>query len=363
MSQLGLGMTQDGGAEDPQAPRGSSSSRGPLLIAVAALVVVGLAVVFGLKSLGGGTSDYEGAGSGTAVVVVAKGDSLREIGRSLAAAGVVATESAFVDAASADSRAESIAPGSYQLRSAMSGEEALALMLDPASRVVKKVAVPEGWRFEKTVTAAAKGTGISEDALRESLSRAGSLGLPSYAEGNVEGFLFPATYEFGPDVTADDVVSAMLARFDQAASDADLEAAATAKGLTPLEVITVASLVQGESSTEDYDKVARVIYNRLKAGMRLQFDSTVNYALGSTDLQLSADQLATDSPYNTYRNKGLPPGPINSPGDAAIQAALNPATGTWLYFVATDPANKITEFATSYDDFLALKRKFQASVG
>jgi UPF0755 protein len=364
MSQLGLGMTHDDAPTDPSHGRRRGGG-GAILIALLALVVIGVAAFLALRSLSGGTSDFTGPGAeGTSVVVVvAKGDTLRKIGRTLAAAGVVATDGAFVDAAAGNSEAQGIAPGSYSLRSGMSGEAAVLLMLDPASRVVKKVVVPEGWRFEKTVSAAAKGTGLSEEALRESLSRAGSLGLPAYAEGNPEGFLFPATYEFQPGVTSDKVIATMIGRFDQAADSADLEAGARDRRLTPLQLLTVASLVQGESAPEDYDKVARVIYNRLKKGMPLQLDSTVNFALGTSELRLSAEQLATDSPYNTYKNTGLPPGPINSPGDAAIEAAINPASGSWLYFVTTDPKEKITEFATSYADFLALKRTFQANAG
>jgi UPF0755 protein len=121
--------------------------------------------------------------------------------------------------------------------------------------------------------------------------------------------------------------------------------------------------VQGESAPEDYDKVARVVFNRLDKGMPLQLDSTVNYALGTSNIQLTAEQLKTDSPYNTYVNKGLPPGPINSPGEAAMTAVLNPAKGDWLYFVTTDPKTLTTEFATTYDEFLVLKRKFQSNVG
>ena len=127
--------------------------------------------------------------------------------------------------------------------------------------------------------------------------------------------------------------------------------------------LTEKAFLEIEGSPDDYDKVARVIYNRLKAGMPLQLDSTVNYALGTANLHLSAADLKVDSPYNTYRNKGLPPGPINSPGDAAIQAALAPASGPWLYFVTTDPTTQTTEFATTYADFLKLKKKFQANAG
>jgi UPF0755 protein len=365
MSQLGLGMAYDDPAtgkpgRGPRRRRGS----GPVLVAVAALLVVALAVFLGLRTLGGsGASDFAGEGDGSVSVVVAKGDSLSQIGRTLAAAGVVASQDSFVSAASNDAQAQSIAPGAYTLRIGMSGEAAVALMLDPSSRVVKKVVIPEGWRFEKTVAAVAKGTGLSQDALRESLSRAGSLGLPAYAEGNPEGFLFPATYQFAPGASADDVVTEMLARYGQEATDADLATAAKALKLTPLQVLTVASILEIEGSPKDYAKVARVLYNRLAAGMPLQLDSTVNYALGTQTMHLSAAQLATDSPYNTYRTKGLPPGPINSPGDAAIQAALAPATGPWLYFVTTDPKTKLTEFATTYSQFLALKHKFQANAG
>jgi UPF0755 protein len=362
MSQLGLGMSHDDAPTGRAARRGSA--RGPLLVALAALLVIALGVFFGVRSLSGGSSqDFSGDGTGTVSVVVAKGDSLRTIGRTLTDAGVVSGVDVFVNAAESDPRAQSIAPGTYQLHAGMSAESAVALLLDPSSRQVLKLAVPEGWRVEKTLAAAAKATGIPEDQLKESLSRAGSLGLPAYSQGNPEGFLFPATYEFQPGVTSDAVVAAMLKRFGQAATAADLEASAKAIGRTPLEVLTVASILEIEGSPDDYDKVARVLYNRLKAGMRLQLDSTVNYALGTASLHLTADQLKVDSPYNTYINKGLPPGPINSPGDAAIQAALAPAAGTWLYFVTTDPTTQTTEFATTYADFLKLKKKFQANAG
>ena len=358
MSQLGLGMAPE------DAPVRRRRSRGPLavLIAVVALVAVALGAFVGLRSLTA-PSDFQGEGSGSVTVVVKKGDSLSAIGRTLAAAGVVADDSAFVDAASGDPRAQGIAPGTYVLRSGMSGQAAVALMLDPESRKVAKVAVPEGLRLDKALAIAAKATGIPLADLKAAAAKASSLGLPEYADGNPEGFLFPATYEFQPDVTADTVVKTMIGRFDQAAADLDLETAAAARGLDPLQVVTVASLLEGEVAPSDYGKAARAIYNRLNKGMRLQLDSTVNYALGKSDLKLSAADLATDSPYNTYKVKGLPPGPIGSPGEAAIQAALNPDDGSWLYWVTTDVDSRTTEFATTYDQFLVLKKKFQANAG
>ena len=216
---------------------------------------------------------------------------------------------------------------------------------------------------ERILARAPTATGLPLADLKAAAAKASSLGLPEYADGNPEGFLFPATYEFQPDVTADTVVSTMIKRFDQSASDLDLEAAAEARGLDPLDVVTIASILEVEVAPDDYAKAARVLYNRLGKGMRLQLDSTVNYALGKSELKLSAADLAVDSPYNTYKVKGLPPGPIGSPGDAALEAALNPADGTWLYWVTTDIDKRTTEFATTYDQFLVLKKKFQANAG
>jgi UPF0755 protein len=363
MSQLGLGMAPDDAPPSARPPRRERSGARPALVAVAALLALVVAIGVGVHSLTSSGGDYQGSGYGSATVVVAPGDSLRQIGRTLAAAGVVSDEGAFVDAASADPRAQSIAPGTYTLREHMSGESAVSLMLDPSSRQVRKLVVPEGWRTAKILAAAAKTTGLSVDSLKASLARATTLGLPAYAGGSPEGFLFPATYDFPPGATADAVVSAMLKRFNQSATAADLVDAAKALGRTPLEIVTVASILEIEAGPADYDKVARVVYNRLKAGMPLQLDSTVNYALGVSSLKLTAAQLKADSPYNTYLHPGLPPGPIDSPGDAALAAALNPAAGPWMYFVTTDPTTKKTEFATTYSEFLALKRQFQANAG
>ena len=124
-------------------------------------------------------------------------------------------------------------------------------------------------------------------------------------------------------------------------------------------MLIVASLVQAEVLPGDMRKAAAVVYNRLDDGMPLQFDSTVSYALGITELQLSADQLQTESEYNTYQNTGLPPTPINSPGEAALEAALDPAKAKWLYFVTVNPDTRETKFARDYDRFLKLKSQLQ----
>ena len=363
MSQLGLRMTYD---DPPKGGKHAGVARSTVLPIIGSLVALGLVAlmaIVGIRAVAGGPNDYEGDGSGTVSVVVNPGDSIRQIGKTLASAGVVATSEAFVTAAQGDSRSSGIAPGTYNLRSGMSAQSAISLLLDPTARDVKRLVIPEGWRADKILTTASKVTGLPLADLKAAYGHASDLGLPKYANGNAEGFLFPATYEFGPKATADDVIKAMIKRFNKEAASINIESAAAARGLTPLELVTMASILEVETPPAVYDKGARVLSNRLDKHMRLQLDSTVNYALGTQDLQLSAEQLNTDSPYNTYKHKGLPPGPIGSPGDAALQGALNPAKGDWLYFLTTDPATQTTEFVTTYDEFLALKRKYQANVG
>ena len=361
MSQLGLGMEPDTGAHARRDRRQRSGGR-------AVLVAAGRARRGGSRRVPrpavprrrGERQQFAGDGDGSVTVVVAKGDSLRQIGQTLADAGVVADEGSFTDAAESDSRAQSIAPGTYTLHEHMSGEAAVALMLDPSSRQVKKLAIPEGWRMDRILAAAAKATGLSaRRAQGEPVARRHP-GAPGLRRGQPGGLPVPRHLR----VPARRHAPTRSSRRCSSASarpppTPTSTTAAKALGRTPLEVVTVASILEIEGAPDDYDKVARVIYNRLDKGMRLQLDSTVNYALGVSTLKLSAAQLKTDSPYNTYVTKGLPPGPIDSPGDAALQAALNPADGPWLYFVTTDPKTKKTEFATTYDQFLVLKKKFQ----
>ncbi len=360
MSQLGLGMTPD--VRPPRRPRGGGLAVGALL-AVVLVLVVGVGAVFALTRGMRSDTAWTGSGTGEVVVTVSAGQSSAQIGQTLARAGVVRDQRAFTDAARADDRSRGIQPGSYRLRRHMGGTDALALMLDPAARVSKRLTVPEGSTQERTLDLVAAATTLPRAQLAAAVAPpAAALGLPAQADGRAEGYLFPATYELQPGASAGEVLTAMVDRFDQAASDVDLAAGAKARGLSEHEILTVASLVQAESARpEDDPKVARVIYNRLAKGMKLQLDSTVNYALKRSTLAVSLKDLEVRSPFNTYRVAGLPPGPINSPGEAALRAALEPAAGDWLYFVTTDPAAKVTEFTSSYQQFLKLKAAFEKS--
>lgn len=347
--------------EDQLPPSRNATSVARRITAVAVLLAV-VALGWGtwsfVSGLGGGTAaapEFSGEGFGEVQVVVARGDTLTVIGQSLTDAGVVSSVKSFVDAAEANEAAVSIGPGTYTLRQQMSGESAVALMLDPISRADSRLVLPEGLRLAQTVEAASEASGLPLSEFEQILDNPGMLPLPAWAEQRPEGFMFPATYDLVGDETAEQILSTLVARFDQSALSLDLVNRAEAIGRTPYEVLIVASLVQAEVLPEDMRKAAAVIYNRLDEGMPLQFDSTVAYALGIVELQLSADQLATDSPYNTYQIEGLPPTPINSPGDAAIEAALDPAPAKWLYFVTVNPDTRETKFARDYDRFLKLK--------
>ncbi len=359
MSQLGLDMREDDSGERVRRRRGAGAVIGAALV----MLLLGIAlVVLATRTLGGST-DYAGDGSGSVTVVVRQGDSMGAIAATLESTGVVKTAGAFVDAAAAEPRSDGIAPGTYVLREQMSGTAAVTLMLDPRSRQASKVVLREGLRESQTLAAISKAAKLPMKELTEAADDTATLGVPAWGAdqpGGVEGFLFPATYDLSSSMSAAEILKATVRRFDQAAEDTDIVTRSQENNISPYRSLVIASLVQAEGTPEDFAKVSRVIFNRLAANMRLELDSTVNYALDKSEIQLSDSELKVNSPYNTYRVKGLPPGPINSPGAEAIDAALSPAKGDWLYFVTVDPVKKITKFTASYQEFLKLKAQLRA---
>jgi UPF0755 protein len=225
------------------------------------------------------------------------------------------------------------------------------------------VVIPEGLRMDTTVELLAKATGIPVATFNAVLAHPAPLGLPPYARGNPEGFLFPATYDVEPGNTAVGVLSAMVTRFGVSATKIDLVHRAAAVHLTPYQVVVLASIVQAEGTPADFPQIARTIMNRLHVNMKLQLNSTVNYVLKNGMAKLSTTDIATPSPYNTYLHAGLPPGPINSPGEAALDAVLAPAAGNWLYFVTVNPKTGLTKFTDSYAEFLTFKAQLKANGG
>jgi len=330
----------------PRRRRRRHSSWLAVIVSVAVIGGLGAAVVIagqGLLSRAGdlltsGPQDYPGPGPGTTVpIVVDDGDSASDIALTLTAEDVVASAEAFVEVAARDAASTGIQPGTYELAQQIPAADALSILVDPANRISDAVLVREGLRVEQTVDAFVEQAGLARNKLRGALDRPRAIGLPPSAAGEPEGFLFPATYEVGPSTTAVQALNAMTAKFDEVAESLDMDTKAEALGFTPREIVTIASMIQAEARLpEDFPKVAAVIYNRLDDGEVLAMDSTVAYANDVYTVFTTDEQRASSSPYNTYRFAGLPPGPINSPGEQALQAALNPADEPFRYFVTVD---------------------------
>ncbi|GAB3589069.1 endolytic transglycosylase MltG [Angustibacter peucedani] len=337
--------------------------RGGVLVVTLLVVALGaIGAYAGLKPIYShltASDDYTGSGTGKVTVTIADGATGREIGRTLEQAGVVKSAKAFVDASAKNTKASSIQPGEYQLRKQMSAASAISLLLDPKARSAERVTVREGLRAKEVVALLAKETGRPAADYAAALKDAEALGLPSSAKGKVEGWLFPDTYEFGTQVTAAQQLQRMVAHTHDVLDELGVSDAQAQR------VLTIASINEVEaSSAEDYAKVARVIENRLENklgnGGRLQLDSTVSYAVGKRTITTTAADRDVDSPYNTYKFPGLPAGPISNPGKAAIQGALDPTPGPWLYFVTVNPSTGETKFATTDAEHQANVQQFRA---
>lgn len=305
--------------------------------------------------------DYDGQGSGNVTVQIKDGASGAVIGTTLEEHRVVKSARAFVKAYNKEAKASSIQPGFYQMRLKMSSAAAMALLLDPKSRAGNQITIPEGLRAVELFERLEDKTGIPVKEFQAAAKKPEGLGLPAYAKGKVEGYLYPGRYDLDPNGTAEQILKQMVGRFNQEAESVDLAGKARKAKMSPATVITLASLIQAEGGKpSDLPKISRVIYNRIDKGMPLQFDTTVLYVLKERRLKVTEKDLQIDSPYNTYKHKGLPPGPISNPGPEAIEAALKPADGTWLYFIATDPTNKVTKFATTEQERQAIEKEFRA---
>ena len=335
---------------DPRSGRARRRRR-PLAVLLALLVLSGVVVgiVLGgqklLTMIDPSSRDYTGQGTGSVEIRVQDGDTLSDIARTLVDAGVIASIGPFVDAAEADAASVGIQPGVYQMRQQMSGQAALDLLLDPVSRLLSRVTLPEGLTVQRTLAKLAEETGRPVEEFQAAAADTASLGLPPYANGVLEGFLFPATYDIEPDTAPADVLRSMVTRAQQALDELQIPVEAR------LTVLTKASLVQAEASTaEDMGKVARVLENRLADGMPLQLDTTVNYANGKGGITTTAQDRTNPSPYNTYVHPGLPPGAISNPGEDAIRAVLAPTPGEWRFFVVVDPDTGDTRFGVTAEE-------------
>ncbi|MEU2280988.1 endolytic transglycosylase MltG [Streptomyces sp. NPDC013178] len=208
--------------------------------------------------------------------------------------------------------------------------------------------VQEGWRASQIYAAVDKVLALPAGTTRKALPTA-DLKLPNDAEGNPEGYLFPATYPLGKKPTPQVLLARMVDTANKKFNGAPIAAGAQRNAMNVYQAVTIASIVQAEAASKaDMGKVARVVFNRLERGMPLQMDSTLNYGLNRFTAKTTPADTRVESPYNSYQRMGLPPTPIDNPGEEAMRAAINPAPGDWLYFVTVKPGD--TRFTADYEE-------------
>ncbi len=357
----GLGSRgQDGGDGGPRPRRRHGRWLAPVISLLVLLVIVGSVGTYLYSWYSAKHANYSGEGYGQVTIQVKPGDFADNLVPQLLSMHVIKASEPFMAAAKANNPT-GLQPGYFRLHRHMNAALAWAALLNPKNRIQTTVTIPDGQRLSSILPELARQTGIKVSAFEAAAKDTGALGLPAYAHGSLEGYLYPDTYNFAPGVSAHGVLQEMVSKFNSVATSLNLQSRAKTVNLTPGQVITIASLLEAEGTPKYYGQIARVIDNRLNIKMFLGLDTTVLYALHKSGFKLSPQQLKVNSPYNTFIHKGLPPGPIDNPTAAAIHAALNPPKGNWLYFITVDPKKGITKFTSSYHQFLRFQAECRAN--
>lgn len=296
----------------------------------------------------GEPKDWEpGMATGEATVTIHEGDTGAPISSALYEAGVTKTENVFYDYLVDENVAVTFYPGVYPLQQKMTAKAALEVLSDPENMLANTVGISEGGTVDSSLAGISETLDIPLKQLEKAAAEPGDYGIEA---DSLEGWLFPAVYTFDPEVTAEQVIQRMVDRTRESLSSA---------GVPPEDeqrILTIASIIQREGRTDDFAKVSRVIQNRLDDGMKLQMDSTAQYGYGELHagvVSTSDEAQYDENDWNTYVIDGLPKGPIASPSDAAIEAAMHPADGPWLYFVTINPSTGETVFSTTYEEHQA----------
>ncbi|MET7807603.1 endolytic transglycosylase MltG [Micromonospora chersina] len=304
------------------------------------------------------TPDYDGPGSGEALVEVKAGDTLTDIGNTLYDAGVVKSTKAFIEAADANSRSKNIQVGRYKVRKQMKAADVITLMLDPKSRVINGVTIPEGTISLNIYALLSKQTKIPVADFKAAAKDPVALGVPDFwfkrndgkkVTRSIEGFLYPATYEIPPKATAEQILKLMVDKFLEVTTQMNfVETVQKERAISPYEALIAASVAQAEAVNHvDMPKVARVIYNRVYTDKYhckcLEIDSAINYWLRlqgkdpkDSDVLKQSEIHDLKNPYNTHDVDGLMITPISNPGEEALKGAMDPPAGNWIYFMTID---------------------------
>ena len=326
---------------------------------VGALLVLGvLGTFFAIYSAATGGENGPAPGDSARVQVV-KGDTLSDVAIKLEKAGVIRSAFVFELQARYEGYGTEIKTGRYTFEPGQDSGEILQRLTAGQAAPTISVMIPEGLNITETARTVAADSSVPAPAFEEAARRTdyGYAFLDNPDVKTTEGYLFPAKYDFEKGVTARQIIDRLLEQYLLETQDLDIADAKERLDLTENQLVTVASLIEKEAATpKEKPLIASVIYNRMHKDMPLQIDATIQYALKRPKTNLSLEDLKVDSSYNTYKNKGLPPGPICSPGRESLQAALNPADTNHLYYVLE--ANGEKHFFTSnYDDFLRAKAK------
>ena len=357
---------------------------------VVVLALIGVGGYYGYKQLTGigDYEDYAGQGTEDVVVQVKSGESTGDIGRTLTDAGVVASSRAFVTAAESNAKVRGVQPGYYVMKKKSSGANAVKQIVDPKTQVgqfeikpgaqLESITSQNGAAVDGIVATLAKAscadvngksTCVPAEQLAE-VAKTGDLaklGVPDWAvpdaskaepQRRLEGLVAPGVYDVKPGSTAEQLWTQLITASAEQLQAWNMPTLADNTGYTPYQVLVMASLVEKEAITPDFGKVSRVTYNRLHEGMRLQYDSTINYVLDRPAIRTNQSDREKVGSYNSYANTGLPPTPISAPGVQALQAAANPDPGDWLYFVKCQK-DGTSCFAVTIDEHEANKQKAQ----
>ncbi len=350
--------------------RAAKRRRASMVATLIAVLVIGAGVVLAwntgskflanLSPFSSGTQEPEGGidfvGTGTEAVEVTvnQGDSGGIIAQTLVTQGVIKTTQAFTNAAIANPDSSRIQPGTYRLYKEIPASEAIEMLLDLENIVGNRIQVIPGHTADRIRQDIKKVTGLTDEQLDEAMKDTEARGLPSVADGSYEGWLADGDYRFGPEVTAEEIITEMVGR-----TVARLEKLEVPEDKWQ-EMLNVASIVQSEGKEDHFADIASVIYNRLEQGWRLEMDSTIHYKFGNTsDATTTAEQRADDNPWNTYKFAGLPKTPIASPSNAALKAAVSPNETDYMFFVAVNPVTGETKFAETNDQHNINRKEFQ----
>ncbi len=369
-------------------------TRGVAVLVASILLIIGAVVYIAFARSNSSGGDFKGAGNGVEQVIeIPEGASLTSMGPALTEQGIVRSDKAFQNAAMTNPDADNIQPGFYRLQEKMSAEEAVAALLDPANKIdmlkipggstlmdVKVVGGDTRFGIYSNISSVSCGSdGENKDCVKvEELhdvaanTDPASLGVPEWALERVnehkgdpkrlEGLIAPGEYIVDPSADAQTILTDLITRSADKYNSTDIVGRAQAVGLSPYDLLTAASLVEREAPEGEFDKVARVILNRLKEPMRLEFDSTVNYGLESVELATGDSDREKVTPWNTYAMDGLPKTPIASPSEEAIQAMEHPAEGEWLFFVTVDDQGT-TVFSNTFEEHQAnVQRAYDSGI-